>query len=63
MRITQLSCQRTRELGGRSDFAQKLDKVREIIAEELGFEDEVLAGVVGIQFSAEKLGFPDNAQC
>jgi hypothetical protein len=46
------TCLHTFELGGGSYLAEELDKVREVIAEELGLEDEVLAGVVRGQFGA-----------
>jgi hypothetical protein len=50
-------------LGLADDLAEQLDKVGQVIAEELGLEDKVLARVVGIQGSSQKLGFADNAQC
>jgi hypothetical protein len=49
-------------LGGAGDLAEQLDEVGQVIAEELGLEDEVLAGVVGVEAGAQELGFADNAQ-
>jgi hypothetical protein len=45
------------------NLAEELDKVGQVIAEELCFKHQVLAGVVGAQGSSQKLGFADNAQC
>ena len=53
---------RTLVLGLAGDLAEELDEVGQVIAEELGLEDEVLARVVGGQGSSQKLGFADNAQ-
>lgn len=43
-------------------LAEKFDKVGQVITEELGLEDQVLARVVCGQGSSQKLGFSDNAQ-
>lgn len=53
---------RTQVLCLAGDLAEQLDKVGQVIAEELGFEDQVLAGVVAVQCSSQELGFADNAQ-
>jgi hypothetical protein len=60
--IPSISGWRTQVLGGAGDLAEQLDKVRQVIAEELGLEHQVLAGVVGVEFGAQELGFADNAQ-
>lgn len=44
------------------DLAEELDKVGQVVAEELCLEDEVLARVVGGQGSSQQLGFADDAQ-
>ena len=53
---------RTSVLGLRRDLRKELDEVGQVIAEELGLEDEVLARVVGGQDSSQKLRLADNAQ-
>jgi acyl-CoA hydrolase len=53
--------QPTLVLGGGDDLAEQLDEVGQVIAQELCFEDEVLASVIGVQFGPEELGFADNA--
>jgi hypothetical protein len=53
---------RTLKFGRGSYFAKKLDKVGQVIAEELGFEDEVFAGVVGADFGSKELRFANNSQ-
>jgi hypothetical protein len=53
---------RTLVLGLAGDLAEEFDEVGQVIAEELGLEDEVLARVVGGQGSSQELGFADNAQ-
>jgi hypothetical protein len=49
-------------LGGAGDLAEQLDKVGQVIAEELGLKHEVLARVVGVEAGAQKLRLADNAQ-
>lgn len=56
-------CVRTLVLGGAGNLAEQLDEVGQVVAEELGLEDEVLAGVVCVQASSEKLCLADNTQC
>lgn len=53
---------RTQVLGGAGDLAEQLDKVGQVVAQELGLEDEVLAGVVGAQGGAQQLRLADDAQ-
>lgn len=53
----------TEVLGLAGNLAEELDEVGQVIAEELCLEDEVLARVVGVEASSEKLGFADNAEC
>jgi len=53
---------RTLVLGLAGNLAEELDKVGQVVAEELGLEDEVLARVVGGQGSSQELGFADDAQ-
>lgn len=53
---------RTLVLGGGGDLAEELDVVGEVVAEELGLEDQGLTGVVGGELGSQKLGFADNAQ-
>jgi hypothetical protein len=54
---------RTLVLSLAGDLGEQLDEVGQVIAEELGLEDQVLARVVCVQNSSEELGFADNAQC
>jgi hypothetical protein len=63
-------CQQEQLLGGRTlvlrlagHFAEELDEVGQVVAEEFGFEHQVLAGVPGIEASSQQLGFADYAQC
>jgi hypothetical protein len=49
-------------LGGAGDLAEQLDEVGQVIAEELGLKDEVLARVVGVEAGAQELRLADNAQ-
>jgi hypothetical protein len=49
-------------LGLAGDLAEQLDKVRQVVAEELGLEDHVLARVPCIEARAQQLGLADNAQ-
>jgi hypothetical protein len=53
---------RTLVSGLAGHLAEELDEVGQVIAEELGLEDQVLARVVGRQSSSQQLGFADNAQ-
>jgi hypothetical protein len=53
---------RTLVLGLAGDLAEQLDEVGQVITEELGLEDQVLARVVRGQGRAQELGFADNAQ-
>ena len=46
---------RTCVLGLLGDLSEELDKVRQVIAEELGTNDQVLAGVVRLDSRAQKL--------
>jgi hypothetical protein len=46
---------RTCVLGLLSDLREELDKVGQVIAEELGSNDQVLARVVGVKSRAQKL--------
>lgn len=54
--------QRTFIFGGAGDLAEELDEVGQVVAEELGFEHQVLARVPCGQGGAEELGFADDAQ-
>jgi hypothetical protein len=54
---------RTEVLGLRRDLGKKLEEVREVAAEEVGLNDEGLAGVTSAQLSTEKLGFTNDAKC
>ena len=38
-------------------FCEQLNEVRQVVTEEFGAYDKVLAGVVGLQVCAEELGF------
>lgn len=49
-------------LGRAGHLGEQLDKVGQVVAQELGLEDEVLARVPCVEGSSEKLGFADNAQ-
>ncbi len=42
-------------LGVRDNLAEQLGEVWEVVAEELGLDDEGLAGVVGEQLTSEEL--------
>ena len=53
---------RTLVLGRGSDLAEELDVVGQVIAQELGLENEVLAGVVGGEVGSEELRFADDAE-
>jgi hypothetical protein len=46
---------RTCVLGLLGDLREELDKVGQVIAEELGSNDQVLARVVGVESRAQKL--------
>jgi hypothetical protein len=46
---------RTSVLGLRRDLCKKLDKVGQVIAEELGTNNQVLARVVGLESRAQEL--------
>jgi hypothetical protein len=50
------------ELGLGDDFAEELGEVREVVAEELGFDDEAFAGVVGGQLAAEDLSLAGDSE-
>lgn len=52
----------TGKLGLGRDLGKQLGEVGQVIAEELGSEDEVLARVVGQELSAEQFGFADDAE-
>ena len=52
----------TKVLGRGGNLAEELDKVGQVIAEELGLEDQVLAAVEGGELSSQELGLADNAQ-
>lgn len=52
---------RTGVLGLGDDLGEELDKVGQVIPQELGREDEVLARVKGQKLSAEKFGFAGDA--
>lgn len=43
-------------------LGEQLDEVGQVVAEELGSEDEVLARVVGEQLSAKQFGLADNTE-
>jgi hypothetical protein len=58
----EMSVEPTLVFGGAGDFAEQLDEVGQVIAEELGLEHQVLAGVVGVEAGAQELRFADNAQ-
>lgn len=45
-----------------SDLVQELDKVWEVIAEELCANDDAFAGVVGEERGTEKLGLSDDTK-
>ena len=42
-------------LGGAGDLAEQLDEVGQVVAEELGSNDQVLAGMVCLESRAQKL--------
>ena len=46
---------RTSVLGLRRDLRKKLDEVGQVIAEEFGTNDQVLARVVGLESRAQEL--------
>lgn len=46
----------TSVLGVGDNLAEELSEVWKVVAEELGLNDESLAGVVGKQLAAEQLG-------
>lgn len=52
----------TQVLGRGGNLAEELDVVGEVIAEELGLEDQVLATVEGGELSSQELRLTDNAQ-
>ena len=54
--------QHTQILGGGGNLAEELDEVGQVVAQELGLEDQVLAGVERGELGAQELGFADNAQ-
>ena len=56
------SVRRTLILCAAGNLAEQLDKIGQVVAEELGLENEVLARVVGIEGSSQELGFADDAQ-
>lgn len=58
----ELLLKRTLVLGLANHLAEQLDKVGQVIAQELCLEDEVLARVVCVEGSSQELGFADNAQ-
>lgn len=49
-------------LGLSSDLGEELDKVGEIISEELGADDEVFARVVRVELGAEELSLSLDAE-
>lgn len=55
--IKPLFSQRTLVLGHLRDLCKQLDKVWQVIAEELGTNNEVFAGVVGSDVGAQELTF------
>lgn len=46
----------TSVLGVGDNFAEELGEIWQVVAEELGLNDEGLAGVVGKQLASEELG-------
>lgn len=55
--------QRTCVFGLRGNLCEKLNKVRQVVPEELGADDEIFASVVGVKLRAEELGFSLDAEC
>jgi hypothetical protein len=53
---------RTLVLGLAGDLGEQLDEVGQVVAEELGLEDDVLARVVRVQGRAQELRLAHNAQ-
>ena len=52
----------TVELGLSNNLAEELSEVWQVLAQEAGFEDNGLAGVVGSQLAAEEFGFASKAE-
>ena len=52
----------TGKLGLGRSLGQELDVVGQVIAEELGSKDKVLAGVVRQKLSTKQLGLADDAE-
>lgn len=52
----------TGKLGFGRNLGEKLNKVGEVVAEELGGENEALARVIGKQLSAEQLGLANDTE-
>jgi hypothetical protein len=53
---------RTLVLGLAGDLGEQLDEVGQVVAEELGLKDQVLARVVRVEGRAQELGFTHDAQ-
>jgi hypothetical protein len=53
---------RTQVLGLAGHLAEQLDEVGQVVAEELGFEHNVLARVVRVEGSSQELGLAHNTQ-
>ena len=54
--------ERTLVLGLRSNLGEELNKVRQVTSEELGADNEIFAGVVGVQFRAEEFSLSLDAE-
>jgi len=49
-------------LGHGNDLGQELGKVRQVLAEEAGLENQGLSGVRGRQLTAQEFGFARDAE-
>lgn len=64
LRIKQaVTATHTQVLGLGGNLSEELDEVWQVISEEFGSNDEVLAGVVGLKLRAQQLGFALYPKC
>jgi hypothetical protein len=53
---------RTGVLGVRDDFGKELREIRQVLAEEVGLQNQGFPGMVRRQLAAQQLRFADDAQ-
>lgn len=62
MAIGSCKSRHTGVLGLRDNLSQQLGEVRQVLTQEAGLQHKSLTGVVGLQLTAQQLGFAGNAQ-